>query len=311
MATETSNLRQAETRLTVEGILAEKTLEEVTTDGKTSIRGNLVIQTTPENQVTINVYINKLTNAGAENKAYKGIETVMNTYKSIAEVGIDEATRVRITNGQVEPNTYYDAQGMEHTNVRYKSNFFTSLKASEELEPKANFEIELYVNSIMPEVNKDGEETGRIFVNGIVPLYSGCETIKLIASNEIIDGINWAEAISDGYEIGQTGRFYGRVVNEKVETIKLIPMLGGATREEKSYKYNSGLLITGASNPYEEENPNNYSLEAIQKGMAERELILAEKKKKAMEKGNSNSGTSAASTKAAATSGRTAPKAMF
>ena len=88
-------------------------------------------------------------------------------------------------------------------------------------------------------------------------------------------------------------------------------MLGGATREEKSYKYNSGLLITGASNPYEEENPNNYSLEAIQKGMAERELILAEKKKKAMEKGNSNSGASATSSKAAATSGRTAPKAMF
>lgn len=304
----TTNLRQAETRLTVEGILAENNLEEVTTDGKTAIRGNLVIQTTPENQVTVNVYINKITNAGTENKAYKGIETVMSTYKSIAEVGSEEATRIRITNGQVEPNTYYDSQGMEHTNVRYKSNFFSSLKAGEELEPKSNFEIEMYVNSIIPEVTPDGDETGRIFVNGIVPLYSGCEIIKLIASDEITDDINWAEAIRDGYEVGQTGKFYGRIINEKKEVIKRIPMLGGSFREEKSYIYNSGLLITGATNPYEEENPNTYSIEAIKAGMAERELALAEKKKKAMEKGSLNSGDG---TVAKQTSGRTIPKAMF
>lgn len=309
MATGTTNLRQAETRLTVEGILAEKTLEEVTVDGKTSIRGNLVIQTTPENQITLNVYINKITNAGTENKAYKGIETVMTNYKSIAEVGLDEATRIRVTNGQVEPNTYYDNNGMEHNNVRYKSNFFNSLKAGEELEPKADFEIELYVNSIRPEVNTDGDETGRVFVDGIVPLYSGCEIITLIASNEVVDGVDWAEAITNGYEVGQTGKFYGRVVNERKETIKLIPMLGGATREEKSYTYNSGLLITGASNPYEEENPNNYALEAIKAGMAERELLLAEKKKKAVEKNSSSNATGV--TKTSTTSGRTMPKAMF
>lgn len=303
---ETTNLRQATSKLSVEGILAESTLEEVTKDGKTSIRGNVVIQTTPENQITVNVFINKLTNAGTENKAYKGIETVMNNYKSIAEVGIDEATKVRITGGQVEPNTYYDNQGMEHSNVRYRSNFFSSLKATEELEPKADFEIEMYINSIVPEI-KDEEETGRIIVNGIVPLYSGCEVIKLIATNEEIDGLNWAEAISDSYEPGQTGRFYGKIVNEKIPVVKKIPMLGGAVREEVSYKYNNGLLITGASNPYDEEDPNAYSLDAIKKGMAERELALAEKKKKAMEKNNSNSGVA----KAASTSGRQAPKAMF
>lgn len=303
---ETTNLRQATSKLSVEGILAESTLEEVTKDGKTSIRGNVVIQTTPENQITVNVFINKLTNAGTENKAYKGIETVMNNYKSIAEVGIDEATKVRITGGQVEPNTYYDNQGMEHSNVRYRSNFFSSLKATEELEPKADFEIEMYINSIVPEI-KDEEETGRVIVNGIVPLYSGCEVIKLIATNEEIDGLNWAEAISDSYEPGQTGRFYGKIVNEKIPVVKKIPMLGGAVREEVSYKYNNGLLITGASNPYDEEDPNAYSLDAIKKGMAERELALAEKKKKAMEKNNSNSGVA----KAASTSGRQAPKAMF
>ena len=303
---ETTNLRQATSKLSVEGILAESTLEEVTKDGKTSIRGNVVIQTTPENQITVNVFINKLTNAGTENKAYKGIETVMNNYKSIAEVGVDEATKVRITGGQVEPNTYYDNQGMEHSNVRYRSNFFSSLKATEELEPKADFEIEMYINSIVPEI-KDEEETGRVIVNGIVPLYSGCEVIKLIATNEEIDGLNWAEAISDSYEPGQTGRFYGKIVNEKIPVVKKIPMLGGAVREEVSYKYNNGLLITGASNPYDEEDPNAYSLDAIKKGMAERELALAEKKKKAMEKSNSNSGVA----KAASTSGRQAPKAMF
>ena len=45
----------------------------------------------------INSLCNFTLNAGTDNKTYAGIQTVMNEYKSIAEVGEDEATRVKVS----------------------------------------------------------------------------------------------------------------------------------------------------------------------------------------------------------------------
>ena len=72
---EATNLRQADAKLEVVGILSENKLEEVTKDGKTFIKGDLVIQTGDINFITINVYANELKEDGTENKTYAGIKT--------------------------------------------------------------------------------------------------------------------------------------------------------------------------------------------------------------------------------------------
>lgn len=273
--TETTNLRQADAILRVEGVLSEKNLEVANVNGQEVIRGNLIIQTDDINFVTVGAYASKLTKAGKENSIFKGLATVMEGYKSIADVGAEEATKIRITNGQLAPETYFDDKGQRDI-LKYRSNFFNSLKVGEELTPKAEFEVEVFIQSIIEEI-ADGDTTGRLLVNGLMPTYNGIEPIQLVADGDV------AAAISNIYDIGQTVRFFGDIINSVITKTVEIPVAIGKPQIKKTTTYKNELIITGASEAYEEGSPqgNPYDIEVIKKAMAEREVRLEEKKNKA------------------------------
>jgi len=289
--TENTDLRQAEAVFKVEGVLSEKNLEFFYKDDKKpsedtieGIRGELVVQTSEINFTSLNVYINKLTKDGRENKTFKGMVTVMNNYQSVAEVGSEEASRVRVTNGQISPNTYYNDRGEQHI-IRYQTNFINRLKAGEDLEPKAEFEIEIYINGIRIEVNSEGEDTGRVIIDGLLPTYNGIEPISLIAPSDIADDVR------SSFEAGQTAKFYGDIVNSRVVKTVEVPVAIGKPRVETKTTYKNELVITGASQPYEEGISVHppYNVEAIRKAMVERETMLEEKKSKAESKNRTGS----------------------
>ena len=119
---EATNLRQADAKLEVVGILSENKLEEVTKDGKTCIKGDLVIQTGDINFITINVYVNELKEDGTENKTYAGIKTVMITGDHIAtakaiakEIGILKNHDLAITGEELDKilSMYNEKSNME------------------------------------------------------------------------------------------------------------------------------------------------------------------------------------------------------
>ena len=266
-----TNLRQSNSKVTVEGIVSEKDLKIVTEEGKTRIEGNVTIKTSDKNFIRFNVRVNEKTNAGAENRTYTGIETVMNEYRSIAEVGEEEADKVRVS-GDLNIFT-----GQNGTSVNYRGNFFNRLKNPDEYEPRAEFSVETFISSIVPEVNADGEETGRVVVNGWVPTYSGIEPIKLVAEGDV------AAAVDGTFEPGQTVEFYGEVVNSRVEKVTEIPVAIGKPRRKVETSFKNELVITGASEAYEEgvsvEKP--YEAGVIKAAIQERQNRLEEAKAKA------------------------------
>ena len=215
----------------------------------------------------------------------------MEEYKSIAEVGEEEADKVRV-NGDLNIYT-----GQNGTNVGYKSNFFNRLKNPDEFEPKAEFIVEVFISSIVPEINTDGEETGRVVVNGWTVTYAGVEPVKLVAEGEI------ASAVDSTFEPGQTVEFYGEVINNRIETVIEKPVVIGKPRRDVKVTFKNDLLITGASEAYEEgvtlEKP--YEADVIKAAIQERQNRLEEAKAKAQ------SGQKAASTAkpSAASKGRT------
>lgn len=275
-----TNLRQAETRLEVMGKLSEKALEETAVDGKNVIKGKLVLQTSDVNFVTLNVYVSEKTKNGSTNSAYEGLKTVMKTYKSVAEVGAEEATLVHVKKGQIEPQTYFDRTGQMRNSIRYKANYFTHITNPEEFEPKAEFEMEVYIAGMKDEVFSSGEQigepTGRKLVMCWVPLYNnGIEPITFIATEDI------AEAIETEYEIGQTVKFLGDAVNNRVEKTREIPVKLGKPKIEKFSEYTNELIITGATDAFEDEKA--YSEEIINKAIEERKIKLEEEKNKSNE----------------------------
>lgn len=306
MAETQTNLRQAEAKVEVEGILSEKKLEIVEEDGMKKIKGSLVIQTSDINFVTFNVKVGQLTKAGQPNSLYDGILTVMNEYKSVAEVGKDEATRVRVTKGDINPYTYYNERG-KHDVIGFKSNFFNRVNDLETYEEKSNFTVELYIAAIDRELyatgDEAGTETGRVKVTGWMPTYNGIEPLVLIAPEE--DGI--ADAIESEYQVGQTVLFDGTLVNNRVVKIEEIPMKIGKPKINKTTTYKNEFVITGASEAYEEGITTNapYAPEVIQKAIADRDIRLEEMKANVGKKDNKSA--TGGMGKAKPVAGRTLP----
>lgn len=265
-------LRQAEAKVNVEGVVSEVELKEEfnSTLGCNTITGFLTVKTSDTNFVRFNVRTNEKTKAGTENKAYNGIKTVMNEYRSISKVGEAEADKVRVSG---DLNLYHSDQNNQDI-VGYKSNFFNRLNGTN-YNPHAEFDVELFISSITSEIDKDGEETGRLLVKGWVPQYdNGVEPLTLIAPNEV------ADAIESTFEVGQTVRFFGDLINDRVVITREIPVAIGKPKTETHTVTKNELVITGASEAYEEdvtaEKP--YSAETIKAAIQARKDRIESRK---------------------------------
>ena len=56
MSENITNLREAESKVVIRGILSEKDLKVVTNEGKKAISGTLTIQTDPDNFIKVSTY---------------------------------------------------------------------------------------------------------------------------------------------------------------------------------------------------------------------------------------------------------------
>ena len=272
-----TNLRQAEASVEVEGILSENNLELISKDdGNDVIRGNIIVQTSETNFVTLNAYTSKITAKKKENPSFKSLIKVAD-YPSIAKAGAEEATKVLIKRGQVAPETYFNNNGKNEI-VKHKVSFAETSNANS-YEPRAKFAIEIFIQSIMEEADLEGIPTGRVIVKGYMPTYNGIEPIEVVAPVE--DGI--ADAVNSTFEPGQTVRFTGDVVNNQIVKITEIPVAIGKPQIKKETTYKNELVVEGASAPYEEGITPfpPYEAEVIKKALVERETMLQAKEAEA------------------------------
>ena len=268
-----TDLRQADAFVSVEGILSEKKLEmTANADGSKVIRGSLVVKTNDTNFVTLNVYVSEKTSKGEPNRAYEGMMTVLNEYKSIAEVGEEEATKLSCNRVNLHPNTYIDRTTFEEmTNVRYSASFVSRVnEAKYGYNPHATFEVEAFIASIIEEVDKEGEPTGRLKMMTYVPTYKGVEPMTIVVPKELADDVN------NVFETNQTARFYGELKNNVIIHENVIKLAIGGSKIDSKKEITNEIVLTGATEPYEEEKA--YSYETIQKGLVERELRLKKDK---------------------------------
>lgn len=238
-----TNLRQADAKVNVEGVVAEINLNEEmnTTLGCNQVSGYLTVKTSDTNFVRFNVRMNEKTKAGTENKAYAGIKTVMSEYRSIDAVGEENADKVRVS-GDLNP--YHSTQSNQDV-LGYKSNFFNRVIG--EYNPHAEFDVEMFISNIIPEIDKEGEETGRLLLKGWVPQYeNGIEPLTLVVPTDL------ADAVESVFAPGQTARFYGDVINDRVVIKREIPVAIGKPKVETRTITKNELVLTGASEPYEE-----------------------------------------------------------
>ena len=234
-----------------------------------------------ELEIPVHMFAAQLTNSGSPNPAYESIERIKNEYVSIAASDIDHADRVRITKGAISMNEYYGQDGRLISFPRVTASFVSKIK-KEECKSKAEFTITFMVGKAGYEVDKDGVETDKYKVTGMVPQYGGkVDVVPFFAYNPgVID------AVSNYWQEGDTVKATGKL-NFTSETKEVETQLGfgESTIETRTFSI-SELVITGGNpTPLDGEFAINY--DDVKVALEDRKNRLAESKERASNKGAS------------------------
>ena len=256
------SLRQAENRVKIEGILSEINLKygSYQKNGRTvdNIGGDIKVLVKQEINgeqkdfiIPVYMFANKYTNAGKPNPAYTSIETVMKEYISIAACGSEAtADKIRITNGDIRMNEYYNAQGNLVSFPRVNASFVN--KATGEFRPEASWSLEFAVSSMDFVTDADGVEVEprKLRIKILVPQYGGkLDTMELYATNpRVID------AISSYWETQKTYSAKGRLNFTSVTTQVIEEMDFGEPEVRVRTTTVSELIVTkGTQSPLEDD----------------------------------------------------------
>lgn len=253
-------LREAKNSVTIEGILSEIDLQERTYEKNGEMReavsGTIKIKV-PDVQITKNltktlevvgrVFANKYTNAGKLNASYESIMRVKNEMVSIAAAGSEDgATCIRIAgrSGRLQ-NVEYPRDGRIVSFPGVNVSFVSKINR-EQMKPRAEFAVEMMLKSIAPEIDANGEETGRLKIKGAVPGYNNTvQAIDFYAAGE-----SRIDYIVNDWQINDTvyaeGILYFTSETQDVPGKKLAFGESAATSRTISV---SDLLIMGCGEP--------------------------------------------------------------
>lgn len=282
----TTELRQATNKFNVAGVVKEakdfKINSGETENGAyTYIAGKLVIKAGDTREITVKTRANQLTKKGEPNHMFETLSKFMDgVYPTMATPDVTEemATKVSIWgNGDFTPrlaDNIYCQEGVVKESISFELGF-GKLTIKDNLTPdqyKAEFEVEMFVKDVQPEVKND-ETTGRAVINGFVPVYGGSAMpIKVIAEDiPMEDGsvYPFANDVLAGVYPEQTYVFWGDIRYDFIETtVTKGGSLGMAKIETKKESVREFITVGGdmVTDP-----EKMYTHEQIQSALVERE----------------------------------------
>lgn len=285
-------LQQKENTVKIEGILSEIDIKtgSFKKDGvdTNSIGGVIKIRVNQEIngemvelEIPVHMFASQYTRNNTPNPAYESIARVMNEYVSIAASDIDHADRVRITKGQLQMNEYYGQNGTLIAFPRVTASFISKIK-KDECKPCATFSVVFMIGNKGFETDKDGVETDKYKITGMVPQYGGkIDVMPFYAINKgVIDGV------SNYWNEGDTVKAAGKLnFTSKTETRKVEVDFGEPQEETRTITVSELVITGGSSSPLEGEFALN--TDDVTAALAERKARLAALKEKGSTRGTS------------------------
>ena len=281
-------IKEAENKVTIEGLLSEVDLNygsfmKKSGESVNSIGGQIKIQVKQNIndepvmlEIPVHMFASEFTNKGTKNPAYQNIERIKNEMVSIAAAGSTQgADAVRITNGKIVMNEFVNRMGEITSYPRINASFVNKIR-QDEMKPEATFSINFVVGKKTPEVDKEGVETGRYKITGVVPQYGGqVDVIEFITANpKVIEAINqyWSE--------NDTVSAIGRLnFSSRTETVLKEVDFGEPQKTVRTFSVSELVITGGSAAPLEE--GQAYDIEEIKDALAERKNRLEKKKEEA------------------------------
>ena len=228
-------MRRVANKVQIEGYLRENNLELIRNDKQEEvIRGSLVVALDNVRSCRAQFYVSRFNTlkpgetTRQESKAYSrlvellpgntiSISSLMKDQAAMTfDVAKESATKVWII-GALQEYIRKDEKGEVISSTTIKG-LSAGIKTESDKHPftqKAECKVEMYIEGKRPEM-KDGEETGRIVLTGLIPEYD--ESVSRIEFvTELGDATDYIE---ENYNVGQTVKVYGDVINTYVRVEK-------------------------------------------------------------------------------------------
>ena len=285
-----TTLKALKNEVNVIGRVKEVNLELGTTrDGKENIKGNVVVLVeesvngeTRSHDIRVRVYSNKFKRDGNINGLYTGYETVMNEYKSIADVGDKKEADLVHVQGSLELNEYISQDGTKRSSNQVSGKFFNRITTDDVKKrrgPKAVATVEAVVEGIKDELDQDGLPSGNKKLSAFNVDFFGelRENSKPVIPFEAIVPENLADAFDDLYDTGDTGKFSLKINNyaeeateEDVQEVSGFGSTEGLSEVKRNFVNN--MEVIGGTEAYQE--PRAYNDEQIEEAKQFRQKAI-------------------------------------
>ncbi|MBO7735548.1 MAG: hypothetical protein J6S67_23485 [Methanobrevibacter sp.] len=279
-ATHNNNIR-------IVGYLKENNLEQVTnTRGDQVIRGSIIVATSKVSSYKIQFYVSETTSKGEKSQDYERVSallpqntiTIASFLKDNSAADFDSAINTASRVWVMARFDEYATRSGERVNSNItlkgsRGGFANSDKTP--FTPCAEFDVDIYINKLTPELDDKEKETGRLNVEGLIPKYDkSVDVVDFVAVTED----NVAKFISANWKVGDTVNVTGdlisiqeRILSDAAETERF----GRSSAPQYETRFIRERRITGGSkDPKRTEEEGVITKEFVKNGLAERELKM-------------------------------------
>lgn len=203
-------LEQAQNKVNVVGKLLDAAVFDGTLqDGRKYLRANMTIRVNQTyggqeeiSEVPVSMFAAQFTNANKPNPGYKQIQDLQNM-RTAQAVGFDNADTVRISGGNLRENNFVSKSGQLINSWQINSSFINLGSMND----AATFIIDIFIMDKHPELDREGDETGRLIIKGGIVQYGG----RLDVLEFIVEQPDTVDYIDRNWEVNDTVTVKGRI----------------------------------------------------------------------------------------------------
>ena len=257
--------------------------EGKTKDNKNYISGTLYVDVNQsylgdvqeESQIGVQFFSTALTTKGTANPAYESLQK-LRELKTIQTVGNLEADTVRISGANLAENLYIAKNSNQLVDTWVINASFINVGKGSDI---ATFCVDAYIMEKTEELDREGNETGRLIVRAGVVQYGGrLDIIEFIAEDAMA-----VEHVSRNWDIDTTVQIKGRIRATTKEVVKKVEATWGEVIPEgQSTRIVRELIITSGSEGELDEEMSYDSVD-IRKAFAERKARIEQLRVSAQE----------------------------
>lgn len=179
-------------------------------DGREYESANLIVRVAQTyggrdeiSEVPVSMFVSKYTKTGALNTGWQQFQD-MKTFKTIQNVGVDDATTVRISGANLRENNFISRSGQLINGWQINTSF---IGATNNMLETASFIMDIFIMDMKDEEDSNGDPTGRLEIKGAVVQYGGI----LDVLNFIVEAPDSVDFIQRNWNTNDTVTVKGRV----------------------------------------------------------------------------------------------------